>query len=145
MKNTVNIYSDGGSRGNPGPAASAYVAKTGNGEVLSEEGLYLGEATNNVAEYEAILLAWQWLRHQQQIKKAQFFIDSQLAVRQLTGVYKIKNTALKKIIRKIKRLESLVDFAVKYQHLSREKNTEADALVNQVLDKNTKEKKADNN
>lgn len=140
MGKKLDIYSDGGSRGNPGEAAAAFVAKDEQGNILQEQNVYVGKATNNIAEYEAILLAWKWLVKVKGVKKARFFIDSQLAVRQLKNIYRIKDSALERLIIKIRRLEKKVDFPTKYIHVNREKNTEADDLVNEVLDKKAEEK-----
>ncbi|MEK7169028.1 MAG: ribonuclease HI family protein [Patescibacteria group bacterium] len=138
------IYCDGGSRGNPGPAASAFVV-TQYGVVVYKEGKYLGLETNNVAEYTAVLLAITWLTKQAKItnSKSQITInlDSQLVERQLNGKYKIKNEKLKKLSDEIKlkivNCKSVTGDTLKiiFKWGYREKNTLADQLVNETLDK----------
>lgn len=127
----ILIYTDGGSRGNPGPAASGY---TVNGKSY---GAYLGVATNNVAEYTAIKLALQ-----QAVKDAgetasstsvEVRMDSQLAQRQLIGRYKMKNAGLRPIFDEIKLLVRNFQI-VKFVHVPREENVEADRAVNKALD-----------
>ncbi len=132
------IYCDGGSRGNPGPAASAFVA-TKDDVVISKEGKYLGIETNNFAEYTAVLLATEWLVKQKalqvlQVEQVIFNLDSQLVERQLNGVYKIKSEKLKLIYDQIKLLIIDSSLQVKFQWGYRSKNTLADSLVNETLD-----------
>jgi ribonuclease HI len=135
MEKKIKIYSDGGSRGNPGPSAAAFLAKTSSGEIIHSEKLYLGKATNNIAEYNAVLMAWHWLdKIKDKPDKVDFYIDSQLVVRQLNGRYKIKSDHLKRLVNKIKSLEKRAEFSINYHHVKREKNKEADKLLNQVLD-----------
>lgn len=135
------IYCDGGSRGNPGPAASAFVA-TSNNQVVFKKSLYLGIETNNYAEYQAVLMAVEWIVSQLEILNSKFQIlinlDSQLVQRQLTGVYKIKNERLKIIADKILKLikENNLDIKIVWNY--REKNSLADKLVNVELDNSKK-------
>lgn len=134
----LTIYCDGGSRGNPGPAASAFVV-TESEKTIYSEGKYLGLETNNVAEYTAVLLAITWLTEQFPISNLQFPIiinlDSQLVERQLNGFYKVKNDKLKVLYDKIKLLTVNYSLLIKYQWGYRTKNTLADSLVNETLDK----------
>ncbi len=129
------IYCDGGSRGNPGPAASAYVV-TENEKVIHSEGKYLGIETNNVAEYTAVLLAVTWLSNL--IPNPQSLVtinlDSQLVERQLNGAYKIKSEKLKVLYDQIKLLIINSSLLIKFQWGYRSKNTLADSLVNETLD-----------
>ncbi|KKQ24896.1 MAG: ribonuclease HI, ribonuclease HI, partial [Microgenomates group bacterium GW2011_GWC1_37_12b] len=89
----IKIFTDGGSRGNPGPAASAFVVFENN-KILTKEGKFLGNATNNIAEYSALLLAVEWLNKNKLTENIKFFLDSELIVKQLNKTYKIKNKNL---------------------------------------------------
>lgn len=139
MKKTdLKIFADGGARGNPGPAAAGFVVKDNTGKILAQKGEYLGEATNNVAEYQAVIKAFEWLRANRRViadkERIGFFIDSQLIVNQLNGLFKVKNARLRNLIVEVRQLEGEVGLPVFYQHVPREKNREADSLVNQILD-----------
>lgn len=139
MDKRLIIFTDGGARGNPGPAASGVVIDGLAGKERLICGKYLGETTNNVAEYTAVLLALETALKetgsQAQDYQINFFTDSLLVAKQLSGVYKIKNENLRKIIVEIKKLEQ--SFAlVTYQHVPRERNREADREVNRILDQN---------
>lgn len=131
------IYCDGGSRGNPGPAASAFVV-TENNAVVFKDSNYLGIETNNVAEYEAVLLAVTWLTKQAEItnSKSQITInlDSQLVERQLNGKYKIKSPKLKILADEIKLKIVNSKLKIKFNWGYRTNNTLADELVNETLD-----------
>lgn len=126
------IYSDGGSRGNPGPSASGFVIIDEAGVVVAEGGAYLGETTNNVAEYQAVYLGL--VKAQELgITHVDFRMDSQLVARQLNGQYKIKHPELVPIYRRITELAK--KFAtVTFTHVLREYNTLADGVVNKLLD-----------
>ncbi len=132
MHNQLVIFTDGGSRGNPGPAASGVVISTADGEVVEAFGRYLGDTTNNQAEYKAILFALQAAKKYQP-KRIQFFMDSELAMKQLNGLYRMKNEALRPIFDDIKRLAS--NYEVTFEHVYREKNKAADEQVNLAIDK----------
>ncbi len=128
----VKIYTDGGSRGNPGPSASASVIKSESGETLAEVMKYLGSTTNNQAEYVAIIIG---LRKALELgaTRADLLMDSELAVKQLKGEYRVKNPDIAKRFLEVKNL--LHQFAhVTIMHVRRERNKEADALVNKCLD-----------
>lgn len=135
-KNTTNtaaiIYSDGGSRGNPGPSASGFVILNPEGEVVFEGGAYLGTTTNNVAEYQAVYLG---LEKAQEIgiKVVDFRMDSLLVVNQMNGLWKIKNPDLAVINNRIHELTSQFD-KVTFSHVRREYNKLADGMVNKILD-----------
>lgn len=135
----LKVYTDGGARGNPGPAASAFVV-TKNGSVLAEGAKYLGKKTNNYAEYQALLMAFEWLcQNKKKLKdeeKVEIFLDSELIVKQMTGVYKIKSTSLRPIAIEIKAKQRSLPVPIFYTHVKRDKNTHADRLVNEELDKN---------
>ncbi len=133
--NTTNgaiIYSDGGSRGNPGPSASAYIILDQNEQLITEGGVYLGVTTNNQAEYQAVYQALQ-KASELEIKVIDFRLDSDLVVKQLNGIYKIKNRDLWPIHENIKKLEASFD-KISFSHVRREFNQLADALVNKTLD-----------
>jgi ribonuclease HI len=128
----VTLYCDGGSRGNPGPAASGAVLVAQDGTVLREAGLYLGIATNNVAEWRALIIGLEAARDLG-LEALSVRLDSELVVRQLSGAYRVKHAdliplsvAAKQLLRQFRD----VDIA----HVRRAENTLADALVNRVLD-----------
>ena len=125
-------YTDGGSRGNPGPSASGYVIMDSHKQILAEGGEYLGITTNNQAEYQAVRKALE-MCIELGARNVDFFIDSQLVVKQMSGEYKIKNKDLWPIHEKIKELAASID-SVTYTHVYREDNKLADAKVNEVLD-----------
>lgn len=128
----MKVFCDGGSRGNPGPAASAFVAYDEDGNVVHSEGKHIGQSTNNVAEYTALIMALSWLS-ENSIESAEIIMDSELVVRQMTGVYKIKSENTKVLSARAKELERKIK-EVRYTHAMREKNKEADRLVNEALD-----------
>ncbi|MDR1300182.1 MAG: ribonuclease HI family protein [Candidatus Nomurabacteria bacterium] len=136
VKNTTQntrlfLYSDGGSRGNPGPSACGFIIQDENGKVIYEGGEYLGVTTNNQAEYQGVRLA---LEKAIEIggRDIVFHADSQLVVNQLTGVYKIKNKDLWPIYERIKELAAEFD-RIEFKHILREYNGRADAMVNKIL------------
>jgi ribonuclease HI len=131
IKNAV-IYSDGGSRGNPGPSASGFVIINEAGEVVTEGGAYLGITTNNVAEYQAVYLGLE--RAQEMgVRVVDFRMDSLLVANQMNGIYKIKHPDLAIIHHRIKELATKFD-KVTFSHVRREYNKLADGVVNKVLD-----------
>lgn len=134
----LHVYTDGGSRGNPGPSAIGVYITDEKGSVLYGLGKCIGVTTNNVAEYTAILEACRWMRaHKDRLEKnasIDFFLDSELAYSQLVGIYKIKNTALRAIFFEIRIEEGKIACPIRYSHILREKNKEADKLVNRALD-----------
>lgn len=129
------IYTDGASRGNPGPASYGFTVADEKGKILHEEGEYIGKTTNNVAEYTAVIRALNWVKNKFGSHKIQvnLFADSKLVAEQLSGRFKVKSPHLKLIIEKIKIL-GLELGGVIYNHVPREKNAEADRLANQALD-----------
>lgn len=128
----VIIYSDGGSRGNPGPSASGFVIKSTDDRLLVEGGKYLGITTNNQAEYQAVKIALE-KAVEIRAQHIQFRLDSQLVVNQLNGVYQIRNRDLWPIHSAIKELVHRFK-GVTFTHVRREFNKEADAMVNKILD-----------
>jgi ribonuclease HI len=130
MKLTVNV--DGGARGNPGPAAVGVVVRDAGGEVLEERGERIGAATNNVAEYRALLLG---IERAAELGASELELvgDSELIVRQVKGEYKVKDAALRELHAEAKR--ALAPFeSWSIRHVRRAENAEADRLVNQALD-----------
>jgi len=129
---THTLFADGGSRGNPGPAAGGAVLVDRAGAVVAEAGEYLGIATNNVAEWRA-LIAGLILAREHGVEDLAVRMDSELVVRQLTGVYRVKHADLIPLATKAKAL--LRDFkSVDIRHVPRKANAAADAVVNQYLD-----------
>lgn len=128
----VNMFTDGGARGNPGPAAIGVVIKSDKHKIIHKVGKYIGTTTNNNAEYAALIEGLTFLK---ELKYSQVncYLDSELVVKQLNGLYKVKNKNIKKNWNKIKALEKNF-IRITYQHVKRERNREADGLVNQVLD-----------
>ena len=123
---------DGGARGNPGPAAIAAVASTPDGEELAERKLYIGEATNNVAEYRALLLGLE-LARDLGAEEVEVINDSELVARQIGGEYKVKNAGLKPLFTEaMSELRGFHRWAVR--PVRREQNARADELVNEALD-----------
>ncbi|KKT97141.1 MAG: Ribonuclease HI [Microgenomates group bacterium GW2011_GWB1_45_17] len=134
---TLSVFCDGGARGNPGPAASAFVIKDQSGKILHEQGFYLGVTTNNQAEYQAVIEALKFLSTQHLAPSTQinFYLDSQLVVNQLKGTFKVKDHGLKIKHLEIKRLISNLKFKISnFVYVPRAQNSRADFLVNQTLD-----------
>lgn len=130
-----NLYTDGAARGNPGPAGAGWVILGHQGKLISEGEKYLGELTNNQAEYRALLLALSALQKQTVVKEIHLnlYSDSELLVRQLKGEYKVKNEGLKPLFREV--ILTLSQFGgYKLQYIPREENTEADRLANEAID-----------
>ena len=127
------VHVDGGSRGNPGPAAAAAVATTPDGDELSESSVYIGEETNNVAEYRAVLLGLE-LARQLGAREVDVINDSELVARQIGGEYKVKNPGLKPLfIETMRELRTFDRWSVR--NVPREHNERADELVNEELDR----------
>ena len=128
----VVVHVDGGARGNPGPAAIAAVASTPDGEPLAERKLYIGDATNNVAEYRALLLGLE-LARELGAEEVEVVNDSELVARQIGGEYKVKHAGLKPLFSQaMGELRGFHKWAVR--PVRREQNARADELVNEALD-----------
>lgn len=129
------VFTDGASRGNPGPASYGFIVKDKNEHVLYEEGKYIGETTNNVAEYTGVLEALKAVKAQflKETPQVELYADSKLVAEQLSGRYKIKSAHLIPIIEQIQNIAFELG-GVSYSHVSRSQNTLADALANQALD-----------
>lgn len=132
------IFCDGGARGNPGPAAIGFVAKDELGHTLVRFRQTIGTATNNVAEYQAVIAALDWLSQNPQFilpsRPITFVLDSVLVANQLQGNYKIKEPHLKVLAEKTSVLKKTIPTPIIFTSVPRSLNTEADALVNQALD-----------
>ncbi len=129
----VRIHTDGGARGNPGPAAGGFViVDVADDTVLHAEGVFLGQATNNVAEYSAMIAGLR-IAVSLAAAKVDLFSDSELMVRQMTGRYRVKNEGLKPLFAEARELAEQFQ-RCDFHHVRREKNQQADALVNQALD-----------
>jgi ribonuclease HI len=126
------IYTDGGARGNPGPAAAAGVIMVNEGKIVEELSEFLGTATNNVAEYRALAMT---LRRAKELgfERVTVHMDSELIVRQLNGLYRVKDPKMLELYSEVRRL--LREFSDwKAVHVPRSENKHADELVNAVLD-----------
>ena len=128
------IFTDGGARGNPGPAGVGVAIFDAKGKILKKIAQYLGERTNNEAEYEAVLLA---LEQASKLGAGEVVInlDSELVARQLNNVYRVKNNRMRALVIKVHNIETKFK-KVSYKHIPREKNELADQLVNEVIDEN---------
>ncbi len=129
------IYTDGGSRGNPGPAATGIVIKDEKGKILENYGEYLGEQTNNYAEYMAIISG---LKKAEELKatEVECIVDSKLVCEQLNGNWKVKEPSIQKLF--VQAWNAMQKFKkVTIKHTLREGNKEADAEVNKILDQKT--------
>jgi formyltetrahydrofolate-dependent phosphoribosylglycinamide formyltransferase len=128
----VVAYTDGGSRGNPGPAAAGFVLADGAGRRLEARAFHLGETTNNVAEYSALIKALECAR-EMGATEVTVYTDSELMVRQLKGLYKVKSDLIRPLFERVNELRSTLDSCL-VVHVTRDKNKEADRLVNMALD-----------
>jgi len=128
----VIIHSDGAARGNPGPAGAGAVLTTPDGKVVAEVCQYLGEATNNQAEYRALVLALEEAK-KLGIVRVSIFADSELVVRQIKGEYRVKNLGLKPLFQEaFQLLRKFGGYTIEY--IPREKNKRADQLANLAID-----------
>ena len=135
----IVVYSDGGARGNPGPAGAGVYIEDGDGNVVKKIAKFLGKRTNNWAEYEAVILGLEALRRlfgeKLMSMDIELRMDSELVVRQLTGVYKVKNQDLALQYMKINNLRAQHFPRIKIIHVPREKKKEADRMANKAMDK----------
>jgi ribonuclease HI len=128
----ARLFTDGGARGNPGPAAYGYVLEAEDGTVLAAEGEAIGEATNNVAEYSG-LIAGLAKAIELHVPNVEVVSDSELMVKQMRGEYRVKNEALRELSVEAARLARRLE-NVEYRHVKRAHNELADRLVNEALD-----------
>lgn len=135
---SISIYTDGGSRGNPGESAFGVYIESDSGREIKSIGRRIGVATNNIAEYSGIKEGLVWVlenkKEMPNLERVNFLMDSNLATQQLNGVYKIKNAGIRDIFFQIKTLESQIGLPIYYKHIPREQNKKADRLVNMALD-----------
>lgn len=131
----LTTYTDGGARGNPGPAAIGVVIKHG-AETIKEFGRYLGETTNNQAEYRALISALEHVA-ELEAEEVECMLDSELVVKQMRHEYRVKDPDLAPLFLKVYNLSQSFK-KISYTHIPREKNKEADAMVNEALDRQMK-------
>lgn len=132
----VSIYTDGGARGNPGPAATGVVIKNNDGKILEEYGEYLGKTTNNVAEYSALISALSTAKNIG-ATEVSCYLDSKLVVEQLNRNWKVKQPHIQSLFVKAWNiLQNFSSYSLSY--IPREKNKESDAWVNKILDERNK-------
>jgi probable phosphoglycerate mutase len=129
---SAKLSTDGGARGNPGPAAFAYVLESEDGTVLAAHGETIGVATNNVAEYSALIAGLE-KAHELGLRDVEVVSDSELMVKQMRGEYRVKNEALQELSSQAARLARKIG-SVTYTAVRREHNELADRLVNEALD-----------
>jgi len=137
MPDSFLVYCDGGARGNPGPAAAAFVVEK-NGKVIYKGSELLGRSTNNEAEYAGVILALRWLLKDisEVPKHVVFVLDSELVANQLAGKFKVKNENLRNRFYTAKTLEEKVPAKIIFKTVARTRNKIADFLVNKALDEN---------
>lgn len=136
MNSTISIYTDGGSRGNPGEAAYGFAVIDEAQNIIHKEGKRLGIQTNNYAEYMAVISALSWVRDHMGIKPQgiSVMLDSQLIARQASGEYRIKTESIRELFARVKHIEDQLEIPVTYTHVPREQNKLADSMVNLALD-----------
>ena len=127
-----HLYTDGGARGNPGPAGIGVRLLTAAGTLVEELADFIGPATNNVAEYQALLAGLE-MALDRRVERLDVFLDSELVVRQVTGEYRVKDAGLKPLHEQACLLLSRFH-EVEVKHVRREQNAEADRLVNEAID-----------
>jgi ribonuclease HI len=132
-RSEIELYVDGGSRGNPGPAACAFILKETDNRTIEARGFFLGRTTNNVAEYTGLIRGLEAARARD-AREINIFSDSELMVKQIIGEYRVRSGDLQVLFEQVQRLLLTFD-RWQIRHLRREENAEADRLVNEVLDK----------
>ncbi len=133
----LTIHTDGGSLNNPGPAACSYIITKADKSVVEKKFVFLGNQTNNYAEYSGVknaFIALLRLKEKLKITSLSFISDSLLMVNQLNGLYKVKNEGIRVFVFEIRSLEQQINVPITYKHVLRELNQEADALVKECLD-----------
>lgn len=138
MLNKLNVFTDGGARGNPGPSAIGVSIENQDKEKIVEFGKKIGTVTNNVAEYKAVLEALSWIsENKKQLEKDTkicFFLDSNLVCNQINGLFKVKDSRLRELLFSVREKEKETGYTISYQYIPREQNKNADKLVNLALD-----------
>ncbi len=136
------VFCDGGARGNPGPAAAGVVIFCQE-KPLFQTGIFLGRRTNNEAEYQAVILALEWLeQHWPMAEKVTFYLDSRLVVSQVNGHFRLRAANLRPLLTKVKKKINQLKGEINFVYVPREKNQLADQLVNQALDCQENDRKA---
>jgi ribonuclease HI len=135
MAKIINLYTDGGARGNPGPAAIGIVIKDDKGKILNEHAEYMGKKTNNQAEYLALLKGLQ-LAKEHKSQQIKCYLDSELVVKQMNQEYKVKDKDLQSLFIQVWNL-AISYKKISYHHIPRSLNKEADKLLNIELDKHS--------
>lgn len=139
--NALNVFTDGGARGNPGPSAIGVYITDQNDKEIAGFGKEIGIATNNVAEYKAVLEALSWIIENKESleknTKINFFLDSNLVCSQISGLFKVKNSKLRILLFSVRQKEAEIGIPIIYNYIPREQNKKADALVNIALDNKT--------
>ena len=133
----LNVYTDGGSRGNPGISGYGVVIYGDKEQIICQESKFLGIKTNNEAEYLGIIAALEWVKKNQsflKITKINFFADSQLMIRQFLGVYKVKAQTLLPLFSRVQQLLIQINLPHTFQDIRRNSNELADKLANQAMD-----------
>lgn len=133
MNNVLDIYCDGGARGNPGPGAIGVVFKDERGKTIKTLSKAIGQVTNNEAEYRAVIEMLTALK-EQQFFTARVYLDSRLVVEQLNGRFRVRESRLQELILKVRALEVEIGKLISYHAITREQNQAADHLVNLALD-----------
>ncbi len=139
MIQALNVFTDGGARGNPGPSAIGVYVSDENNRKIAGFGKTIGIATNNVAEYKAVISALDWIIENKKdfpkTAKVYFFLDSKLVCSQIIGIFKIKNADLRSLLFEVRDREAQISLPIYYKHIPRDQNAKADLLVNEALDK----------
>lgn len=133
----IKVYADGGARGNPGPAAVGVYIVDEKGNKIVAFGEQIGIATNNVAEYKAVIKALLWLLENKEIiknREIHIFLDSKLIFSQILGIFKIKQAKLRELLFEVREKEAQLGIKVYYFQIPREQNKNADKFVNFALD-----------
>lgn len=138
VNNILNVFTDGGARGNPGEGAiGVYITDEKKNKIVAF-GKKIGATTNNVAEYKAVLEALDWLIDSQEklkkFTKISFFLDSNLVCSQIRGLFKVKDLKLRDLLFKLRQKEQEIKIPIFYHYVPREENKKADLLVNRALD-----------
>lgn len=139
INNALNVFTDGGARGNPGEGAIGVYITDGNKNQLAGFGKKIGFTTNNAAEYKAVIEALDWIIENKKSlpkdAKIYFFLDSKLVCSQIIGIFKVKNADLRNLLFDVRNREAQINFPIYYKHIPREQNKKADSFVNMALDK----------
>lgn len=139
MTNIINVFTDGGARGNPGPSAIGVYIEDQSRKKIAGFGKTIGAATNNVAEYKAVIEALTWIienkKELAETANIHFFLDSKLVCSQIIGIFKVKNADLRNLLFDVRNMEAQINLPIYYKYIPREQNKKADVLVNQALDK----------